>query len=102
MVHAPAGKTFEYEDDLHDAILEECKQRGWICLHGSMAHRTHRTIAEPDCVILADRGRCFLVEAKSKSGKPSPKQLALKAWAKKLGHVIHIVRTMEEFRALLG
>lgn len=90
------------EAELHEAIRKECLARGWIAFHGSMAHRSHRTIGEPDFVILADSGRVILVEAKSKHGKLSSKQLALRAWAEKLGHVVYIVRSLAEFEAVVG
>jgi hypothetical protein len=85
------------ESDLHNEILDECKRRGWIALHGSMAQATARTIGEPDFVILADCGRVLLVEAKAKRGKLSPEQRALHAWARKLGHTVYIVRSMSDF-----
>lgn len=85
------------ERELHASILSECRKRGWICLHGSMAHRTARTIGEPDFVILADAGRALLVEAKAKGGKLSEAQRNLHAWSAKLGHKVHVVRNLEEF-----
>lgn len=89
--------TETVESDLHSKIREECRSRGWICLTGSMAHRAMRTIGEPDFTVLADNGRVFFIEAKSKTGKLRPEQAAIAAWAKKLGHTIHVVRSMEEF-----
>lgn len=88
------------EADLHLKILAECRRRGWIALHGSMAHRTHRTIGEPDFVIMADAGRVLFVEAKVKGGKVSPEQQAFKAWAEKLGHTVNIVWSFDEFLKL--
>lgn len=85
------------ERDLHSKIKEECRRRGWICFTGSMAHRAMRTIGEPDFTILADNGRVFFIEAKSKTGKLRPEQAALQVWAKKLGHEIKAVRSMDEF-----
>ncbi|MBI1178737.1 hypothetical protein GC207_14990 [bacterium] len=85
------------ESDLHDAVFDECRRRGWIPLHGSMAARTHRTEGEPDFVILADRGRALLVECKSRTGKLSPAQAALKHHAESLGHTVHVIRSLEEF-----
>ena len=90
------------EADLHEEILSECRRRGWIALHGSMAERTHRTAGEPDFIILGDGGRWFAVECKSRSGKLSPAQFALKHHAEKLGHTIHVVRSREEFLRLAG
>ena len=85
---------------MHEAIFDECRRRGWIALHGSMAERTCRTLGEPDFVILADGGRVLFVECKSRSGKLSPAQAALKYHAEKLGHTVHVVRSMEEFMAI--
>jgi hypothetical protein len=85
------------ESDLHGEILDECKRRGWIALHGSMAHRTYRNLGEFDFTILADCGRVLLVEAKAKRGKLSPEQRALHAWARKLGHTVYAVRSMSDF-----
>ena len=90
-------QTEQRESILHDAILADCRRRGWLAFHGSMAHRTHRTIGEPDFVILCDGGRLLLVEAKSGREKPSDEQLALHAWARKLGHDVHVVRSLAEF-----
>jgi hypothetical protein len=86
---------------LHQAILDECRRRGWIALHGSMAHQTKRTIGEPDFVILADGGRVLLVECKSKEGKLRPEQAALHAWAAKLGHTVRVVRSLNEFLQII-
>ena len=89
------------ESDLHEAVFDECRRRCWIALHGSMAERTCRTLGEPDFVILADGGRVLLVECKSRTGKLSPAQFALKHHAEKLGHTVHVVRSLEEFLKLL-
>ena len=119
------------EADLHEEIFDECRRRGWIALHGSMAERTCRTLGEPDFVILASpkdwlcpscnrlthcrndypEGCCgegyepvprvIFVECKTKTGKLSPAQAALKFHAEKLGHTVHVVRSLEEFLKLL-
>lgn len=89
------------ERKLHYAIIEHCKQRKWIYLHGSMAQPTARTVGEPDFTILADRGRVFFIEAKTAIGKLSPSQLALKVWAEQLGHTIHVVRSLKEFYSIV-
>ena len=92
------GRT---ERDLHEEIFDECRRRGWIALHGSMAERTCRTLGEPDFIILADGGRVLFVECKTRTGKLSPAQAALKFHAEKLGHTIYVVRSLEEFQKLL-
>ncbi len=95
---APTLNPVSLEADLHQQIEQYCRSKGWICFHGSMAHRTHRTIGEPDFIIAADAGRTFFIEAKRRGGKLSPVQAQMKAWAEKLGHKVSVVTTMEEFR----
>ncbi len=90
----------EDESVLHDEIRQECVRRGWIGFHGSMAHQTHRTIGEPDWIILADNGRVLLIEGKTRSGKLSIEQAAIKVWANRLGHPVHIVRSIEQFHQI--
>lgn len=90
-------QTAERESDLHEQIRKECAARGWIGLHGSMAHRTHRSIGEADWTILASGGRVFFIECKTSKGKLSPAQLALHAWAERLGHKIFVARSLKEF-----
>lgn len=89
------------ESELHAAIVKECADRRWVALHGSMAHSTHRTLGEWDFVVLADRGRKFLIECKSKTGKLSPEQVALHHMADGLGHSTHVIRSMAEFRMIV-
>jgi hypothetical protein len=91
----------EREAELHNQILDECRKRGWIALHGSMAHRSRRTVGEEDFIIRADHGRVFWIEAKAKAGKLSTAQLGMHMHAERLGHKTHIVRSFEEFLALL-
>lgn len=90
------------ESDLHEKILGYCAGRGWICFHGSMAHRAKRTIGEPDFTILADCARVFFIECKSKAGKLRSEQLGLRLWAEKLGHAIHLCRSLEDFQQLIS
>lgn len=89
------------ETELHNAILEECKTRGWLPFHGSMAHRTYRTEGEPDFIIFADCGRVVAIECKRRRGKLSTAQLGIIAWAEKLGHKIHVITSIEEFREIV-
>jgi hypothetical protein len=93
---APSDKDAP-ECKLHDRILQECCARQWIGLHSRMDRRTGRTLGEFDFVILADGGRVFFIECKSAKGKLSTQQQALHAWAEKLGHKVHTVRTFVEF-----
>lgn len=85
------------ESDLHADILNECKRRGWIAFHGSMAHKTFRTKGEADFCCLADGGRVLFVECKTSTGKLSPEQQGIMAWMSKLGHTFHVVRSFSDF-----
>jgi Holliday junction resolvase-like predicted endonuclease len=90
------------ESDLHEQIFSECRRRGWIAFHGAMSERTHRTLGEPDFVILAEGGRLLMVECKSRTGKLSLDQQAIAAHARKLGHTIYTVRSVEEFLTVIN
>lgn len=87
----------EDESELHEQIRRACADRGWLPLHGSMAHRTFRTKGEWDFVILAEYPRLFLVECKDRTGKMSHDQLGLHAWAKRLGWKPTVCRSIAEF-----
>lgn len=89
------------EADLHAKIFNECRRRGWIAFHGSMAERTHRTLGEPDFHILCDSGKSLMVEVKARNGKLSLEQHAMILHAEKLGHKIHVVWSFTEFLNLL-
>lgn len=87
----------EREVDLHEYVAGRCRANGWLFFHGSMAHRTHRTQGEFDFTILAEQGRTAFVECKSKSGKLSNSQQAIKAFSERLGHIVHVISTRSEW-----
>lgn len=91
----------EHEADLHEAIMSSCRSRGWLVFHGSMAHRTHRSLGEPDLFVIADHGRFFMVECKSKTGKLTIEQQGVVLWAAKLGHTVHVIRSLAEFEKIV-
>jgi len=96
----PDGPTVP-EKEIHRLILLECHRRGFIALHGSMAHRTFRNVGEPDICVLMSGGRVLWVEAKTRSGRISEEQEAFARRAALLGHTVHVVRSFEEFLQLL-
>lgn len=85
------------EQELHNQIIGHCKSNAWIYFHGSMAHSTFRTVGEPDFVILGRDGKFLMIECKTKTGKLSPEQIAMGAWAESLGHKIHVVRSFSQY-----
>lgn len=96
------SEACQVESELHEQIRNACASRGWLPLHGSMAHKTFRTPGEWDFVILAEYPRLFLVECKTKDGKQTKDQAVLEAWAKKLGWKPTVVRSMSEFWAYVS
>jgi hypothetical protein len=95
--HVPDSDDVLTEAELHDAIIAYAKHKGWICFYSPMCYRTRRCIGEQDFTILADHGRTFLIEVKTAKGKLTSEQLGLALWAEKLGHKIHLVRSVAEF-----
>lgn len=91
----------EKESELHQQIVEICRARGYLAFHGSMAHQTFRTEGEPDFQICLPNGRFLMVECKTRTGKLSIAQQSIHAWAARLNHKIHTVRSYEEFLNLL-
>jgi len=92
----------ERERDLHDKIAKDCSSRQWLVFHGSMAHRTHRMEGEPDFIIMAHNGEVHFIECKKATGKLTPAQQGVIAWAAKLGHTVHVVRSFDEFLAVVN
>ena len=89
----------------------------YICARVYKVRRCHRAMAAATRALLRSKarlaaivqisrspefvGRVLFVECKSRSGKLSPAQAALKHHAEKLGHAVHVVRSLEEFLKLL-
>ena len=98
---ADPDSSIKNEAALHELIIVECRRRRWQFLHGAMSERTSRTLGEPDFIILADAGRVFFVECKTRTGKLSREQQAFKVGAEFNGHTIHIVRSFNDFLNIL-
>lgn len=96
-----ASDSVESEAELQRDIATYCRQRGWIADRGSMAHRTFRQIGEPDFCIWADHGRVFSIECKARLGKLTTEQLARQMMMERLGHKVHVVRSMREFLEII-
>jgi VRR-NUC domain len=86
---------------LHHPIIAECKRRGWRYIYSDPTRPA--TIGEGVCdfIIFADRGRVFLIECKSKTGKLKDEQAIFICWVKKLGHEAHVITAMSEFFAIV-
>lgn len=91
------GPAADDESGLHEAIVAECRVRGWAVIHSRMDRKATCTVGSPDFVILASEGRTIYVEAKARNRKRTTAQLAFAAHASKLGHTVHLVNNLEEF-----
>jgi len=98
---AHRGRRAESESDLHEAMMEFCRSKGWLFFHGSMAHRTRRRIGEPDFIIVGDGGRVWFVEVKRPGQKLTTEQAATLAWLVKLGAKAAVVTSLDEFREVV-
>lgn len=85
------------EEKLCQAIIRYCDARRWICARSRPDRPTTTMPGWPDFTILADGGRLFFVECKTRTGKLSPAQLGFHGWAERLGHRVHVVRSVGEF-----
>jgi hypothetical protein len=99
-VLAPANAVAR-ESELHDDILSDCKNRGWLVVHSRMDMRTTTAVGVPDFVIMGDRGRVWWIECKSCGGKLTPEQQAFHAMAKNLGHEVHTVWNFTKYYAIV-
>ncbi len=88
------------EKALHAQIRDFCRARKWLYFTGSMAHRSRRTLGEPDFTILAP-GKVLFIECKTATGQLSDDQKQVQREADRLGHCIHIVRSLDDFTVLL-
>ena len=87
----------EMESELHRQIADSCHRRGWKPFHGSMSHRSRRTLGEPDFIVMASNGRVLFIECKVKNRKRSPAQIGVQMIAEINGHTVHLVRALKEF-----
>ena len=99
------------ESELHAQIIKECMKRGWPFIHNRMDRMSTSTIGAPDFVILgvySSRGvtqffdrtnspEIYLIECKTRTGKLSVEQLGFQRMAERIGHRVHVVRSLEEF-----
>jgi hypothetical protein len=95
-----ASKSAVREADLHDAILDFCRIKGWPVVHSRMDVPATCGVGTPDFVIAVPSGRTLWIEAKASGGKLRPEQSAWLASLRFVGHTAEVVRSMEEFIAV--
>jgi hypothetical protein len=96
-VHTPV----DAEGDLHEAIENYCKYRGWPIVHSRMDMPTTTAKGVTDFIIYADAGRVFNIECKAGKKKQSTDQKGWQLALEMNGHRYHLVRSFEEFTAIV-
>ncbi len=90
-------ESVKRESDLHDKIIEDCKNRLWLPIHSRMDRKTTTKNGTCDFIIFADNGRKFYIECKSATGKLSDEQQIFIAWMKRLKHTVHVISSFKEY-----
>lgn len=98
--HRVGEDAVDDESKLQSDIRAECQRRGWYCVSARMDRKTTTAIGTPDFIVAMPDGRTLWIEAKTRTGKLTPAQMAAAAWLKKLGHEYHIVRSAAEFAGM--
>ena len=92
-----AGKAgMARERDLHDAIDQYCRERGYLTIHARMDVRSTISVGTPDWTVLMPGRKTCQIECKKSGSKPTTEQLAKLAHARKLGFVAEIVDNLED------
>lgn len=89
------------EGELHDEIIKKLKALGWPYVHSRMDRPTTTQWGVTDFIIAAPMGKTLWVECKSKTGKMSSEQEGFGMALLKRGHRWYVVRSMDEFNAVL-
>lgn len=96
----PATGTDD-EGALHDAILAECRSRGWPVVHSRMDRPATVQVGTPDFAIALPGGRVVWLEAKTRTGKLTMPQRAWLVALERVGHACAVVRSVDEARAAI-
>ena len=100
--NAPAvSRAVIREAELHEEIRTFCRDMVWPCHNSRMDRPATCGVGTPDFAIAIPGGVTVWVEAKAKGGKLRPEQAAWLAGLRRVGHVAEVVRSMEEFRAVI-
>lgn len=87
-------------EDLHEPIMKWCADNRVPYIHARTDQPSGIGRGAPDFTIFY-RQKVLLIECKSRQGKVKPEQFAWHLLADRQGFCVHVVRSMEEFQALL-
>lgn len=91
------------ESKLHEQIIEHCNKQWprWKYRHARMDRATTEEKGVEDFTIFMPNGKTLHVECKKRDGKLDEDQRNWQHELGRLGHAVHVVRSFEEFLALL-
>jgi hypothetical protein len=94
-----ASDPVERESTLAKAILAHCEAQWprWKVKYARTDKKSTLPVGCHDQTVFASDGQVFCFELKRGKEKPSHEQLIWKAELANLGHVVHVIRSMEEF-----
>jgi hypothetical protein len=87
---------------LHVPIIRDLRARGWVYDYNDPTRPTGATRGAPDFKVWAEKGRFFVVECKTKTGKLSKDQIKFKDAIQALGHRYYLARSMSDWRKIVG
>lgn len=101
--HTAAKSGCDKESELHDRIIYYCESHWpkWKFIHCRMDKRSTIAKGAQDFTIFIPKGRTLCVECKTKDGKLDSDQMGWAHEMNKNDHTVHVVRSFEEFLALL-
>lgn len=92
----------DLEAKVRSEVLADIKARGWQVFTGTTAKATGRTRGEPDASVYGSNRRHWLLEFKSATGELSPVQEFVHGELRKLGHDPKVIRTLEQWKEIVG
>lgn len=102
--HIPAASASAYhekEGNLHAAIIQYCKSKGWYYVHSRMDRQTTTAIGVPDFILALPNGVVWWIECKAKGKKLTPEQLSVGVMLNHLHQNYAVVYSMEEFMEIV-
>jgi hypothetical protein len=90
------------ERRLHDQIIDYCARQWppWPCIHARMDRRSTIAIGCHDFTIFAP-GRVICIECKRVGGKMTTEQIGWAFQMQKVGFIVQIVHTFDEFLTIV-
>ena len=91
------------EGSIHEKIIKFCGQQWprWKHIHSRMDLKSTIEVGAQDFTIFIPNGGVLCVECKAKGKKLDNDQLVWKHEMSKLGHIVHVVQSFDEFMIIV-